>query len=196
MAQHDREKWNQKYQHNPIPNEPIELVVEHTPLASKGMALDIACGMGRHSKYLVSQGFEVDALDISSVAIDSLANLPHIHAKMVDFDTDRLPRNRYSLIVCTFFLKRSLFPQIIEALQEGGVLIYETFVADLDNTFSPTDSSFLLEAGELEGYFSQHLEILHSQEYWGRLMRGEKSRKASLVARKPYAEVSSEIIPS
>ena len=56
MARSDKERWNEKYQDNQIPNAPIKLVTDYTKLATGKQALDIACGMGRHSKYLVSQG--------------------------------------------------------------------------------------------------------------------------------------------
>ena len=35
-------------------------------------ALDIACGDGRNAAYLARLGFEVDAVDVSDVAIDAL----------------------------------------------------------------------------------------------------------------------------
>ncbi len=183
MAQADKEKWNKKYQNNPIPDTPIELITNYATLAKKGKALDIACGMGRHSKYLASLGFEVDALDVSSLAIASLQDLPHIHAKEVDFDTYTLPKEQYDLVVCTFFLKRELFPQIIEALKPEGILIYETFVYHPDNEQVPSERSFLLEEGELEAAFKD-LQIIESHEYWHETMKGFKMKKASLVAKK------------
>ena len=79
MAVEDKERWNEKYQDNPMPDEPIKLISDYAPLSKGKKALDIACGMGRHSKYLVSLGFDVDALDISSVAIEQLQNIPNIH---------------------------------------------------------------------------------------------------------------------
>ena len=133
MSKQDREKWNKKYENNPIPDQPIALITKYAPEAQQGKALDIACGMGRHSKYLASVGFEVDALDVSSVAIESIQNIPHIYPKEVDFDVYELEKNKYELIVCTYFLKRELFPQIVDALKVGGVFIYETFVHHPDN---------------------------------------------------------------
>ena len=184
MAHKDKEKWNKKYQNNPIPDTPIPLVTYYAKYATGIQALDIACGMGRHSKYLVEQGFKVDALDVSSLAIASLQNISHLHAKEVDFDTYRLPKDKYDLIVCTFFLKRELFPQVTEALKPGGILIYETFVYHPENEQVPSERSFLLEEGELENAFKARLEIMQSREYWHETMKGFKMKKASLVAKK------------
>ena len=184
VAMEDKHKWNKKYRNNPIPDTPIELITEYAELATGTQALDIACGMGRHSKYLASRGFEVDALDVSSLAIGSLQGIPHIHAKEVDFDTYTLPKDHYDLIVCTFFLKRELFPQIIEALKTGGILIYETFVYHPDNEQVPSKRSYLLEEGELENAFKNDLEIIEYREYWDGTIKGPKMRKASIVGKK------------
>ncbi len=185
MAQEDKERWNKKYQNNPIPNTPIKLLTEYSHLASKGKALDIACGMGRHSKYLASQGFEVDALDISSLAIDSLKNIPNITAIEVDFDSYKLSTNSYALVFCSYFLKRELFPQILEAMQENAILIYETFIYHPDNDKAPSNRSFLLEQEELKEAFKS-CEIIYHSEYWSTDTKGDKRRKASLVAKKRY----------
>ncbi|MEA3491328.1 MAG: methyltransferase domain-containing protein [Campylobacterota bacterium] len=184
MSQEDQKRWNKKYQNSPIPNTPIKLVTSFASQATKGYALDVACGMGRHSRYLASLGFEVDALDISSVAIASLQNIPHVHPIEVDFDSYRLTKNYYDLIISTFFLNRELFPQMIEALKIDGILIYETFVYHPDNDTAPSNRSFLLEEGELMEAFDGLCEIVYYEEYWTKDMKGNKSMKASMVARK------------
>jgi cyclopropane fatty-acyl-phospholipid synthase-like methyltransferase len=184
MAQEDKERWDKKYRNNPIPDQPVPVVTEFAKLAKGRKALDIACGMGRNSKYLASMGFEVDALDISSVAIDSLQGIPNIHPKEVDLDSYTLPENRYDLIISTNFLKRALFPQIRAALKEGGLFIYETFLYHPDNETAPSNRSFLLEEGELKSTFSHGYSILHLREYWTEDLKGAKTMKASIVARK------------
>ncbi len=184
VAVEDKQKWNKKYQNNPISDKPIKLITDFAKLATGTKALDVACGMGRHSKYLASQGFEVDALDISSLAIDTLQGIPNINPIEVDFDTCTLFKNSYDLIVCTFFLKRELFPQMIDALNEGGILIYETFVYHPDNQQVPSQRSYLLEEGELEQTFGNALELIESREYWDDTMEGFKMRKALIVGKK------------
>ena len=187
MAIEDAKRWNKKYQNNKIPDEPIELLKEYASSidakTKEKNALDIACGMGRHSKYLASLGFKVEALDISSVAIDSLKNIQNIEAKEVDFDKYSLEKSKYDLIVCVYFLKRSLFTQMIDALKPNGILIMETFVEDKENEREPSNPDFLLKKGELEEVFSKKCQILHSKEYTSKDYRGFKSRKAQLVVK-------------
>ena len=184
MAQSDKEKWNKRYENNSISDRPIDIITKYVKEAKGSKALDIAAGMGRHSKYLASIGFEVDALDISSLAILSLQDIPNIDAKEVDFDTYNLQKESYDLIICTYFLKRELFPQIIEALKVDGILIYETFVYHPNNEQVPSKRSFLLEEGELEKAFKDDLRLIESNEYWTETISGLKMKKASLVAKK------------
>jgi len=184
MAQEDKERWNDKYQNNQIPDEPIKLIMNHALLAPGKQALDIACGMGRHSKYLASLGFKTDALDVSSVAIEALQNLPKIHAKEVDFDTYTLPRDTYDLIVCTYFLERRLFPQMIEALKPNGLILLETFIHHEENERIPSNPDFLLQKGELESNFSEKCELLHLEVFSAIDYKGFKTMKTSMVARK------------
>jgi len=187
MAQEDKERWDEKWQNHPMPDEPIKLVSDYASLAPGVQALDIACGMGRHSRYLASKGFDVDALDISSVAIEQLQNIPHIHAKEVDFDTYTLPKERYDLIVCTYFLERRLFPQMIDALKPNGIILMETFLYHPDNERITSNPAFLLNEGELEATFNASCELLQLPEFWDEDYRGYKTMKTSMVAKKKAA---------
>lgn len=188
MALEDKERWNEKYQDNPMPDEPIQLISDYARLATGNRALDIACGMGRHSKYLASLGFEVDALDISSVAIDQLQNIPHINAKEVDFDTYTLPKEQYDLIVCTYFLERKLFTQMIEALKPNGIILMETFLHNEKNERKASNPAFLLNKGELKENFNALCELIHNPEFWAEDYKGFKTMKTSMVARKKSIE--------
>jgi len=192
MAHSDKERWNEKYQDNQIPNTPIKLVTDYVKLATGKQALDIACGMGRHSKYLVSQGFDVDALDVSSVAIASLQGLEHIHAIEVDFDSYVLPKEKYDLIVCTYYLERKLFPQMIEALKPNGIILMETFLHNEVNERQPSNPAFMLNEGELEAYFDEKCKLLHIPEWLDIDYKGFKTMKTSMVARKKSGGMTDE----
>jgi len=192
MALEDKERWNEKYQDNKIPDEPVKLIRDYVHLATGKQALDIACGMGRHSKYLASLGFEVDALDISSVAIEQLQGIPHIHAIEVDFDTYTLEKEKYDLIICTYFLERKLFPQMFAALKPNGIILMETFLHDEDNERVPSNPAFRLNEGELEAYFDEKCELLHIPEFWDVDYLGFKTMKTSMVAKKKSGGMTDE----
>jgi len=192
MAQEDKERWNRKYKDPQIPTEPIQLLKDYAQLSPGKKALDIACGLGRHSKYLAEQNFEVDALDISSVAISQLQGLPNINAIEVDFDSYQLPKERYDLIVCVYFLERSLFVPMIDALKPNGIILIETFLYDQSNERVPSNPAFLLNEGELEAAFNDRCELLHIKEYDATDYNGLKVMKAQMAARKKSGGISDE----
>src|SRR5215211_7021386 len=54
-----------------------------TLLGYKGHALDLGCGAGRDTRYLLSQGWRVTAVDREPEAIASLAQLPQENLRTV-----------------------------------------------------------------------------------------------------------------
>lgn len=181
----DREKWNKKYKEEEyLLKEPSDIVKKFASIAPKGKALDIACGLGRNAKYLAKLGFEVDAVDISDVAISQLKNIPNINPILADLDFYQLPENKYSLILNINYLNRNLFPQIKEALINSGVLIFETFTLDKDKKFDqPKNKNYLLRKNELLRSFSD-LYIIYYEEKIITKPNGEKGFISSLVAKK------------
>jgi 2-polyprenyl-3-methyl-5-hydroxy-6-metoxy-1,4-benzoquinol methylase len=184
MSVEDKVRWDDKYKNGKLPQTIIKVVNDYAKEARSNRALDIACGMGRNARLLASMGFEVDALDISAVAIESLKGIENINAKVVDFDTYELKENTYDLIVCTYFLERKLFPQIELALKKNGVFIFETFIHDVANEKVPSNKAFLLDKGELKMTFSEAYEIIHLNEFIAEGMCGDKNMRTSMVARK------------
>lgn len=184
MSIEDKDRWNNKYKTTLLPQQDIEVVKNYAKEAKGDKALDIACGMGRNAKLLAKIGFEVDALDISEVAIENLKGLENIRAEVVDFDVYELKENAYDLIVCTYFLERKLFPQIDKALKADGVFIMETFRHHEENEKVPSNRAFLLEENELEERFSKKYEILHLKNFMDESVCGNKNMKVSMVARK------------
>ena len=173
----DRVKWNQRYREdmgNPVPS---RLVARYYADAPPGNALDIACGNGRNSIFLAEKGFQVDAVDISDVAIARLkAQHPHINALCRDLDQWHIPSRRYGLIINIRFLERRLFSRIETGLTHGGLLIFQSFVG-------APGASYCLEKGELRDIFPS-LRILHYEEK-PTGASGRFKATASLVAQKP-----------
>lgn len=178
----DKEKWDLQHKINPLPDNPLQLLIENIHLAPKGRALDIACGMGRNSKFMRDNGFVVDSVDISSYAISKLQNEIDINPICEDLDTFKIPPHTYDLICNSFFLERRLFPFMIEGLKKGGLLIFETFIKSNNETFNAfaKDSSHLLRKNELLKSFLD-LEILFYQEKL--IQRNNKDSSLALVAR-------------
>lgn len=181
----DRIKWNKKHAEKAPGRLIPDIVRDFCGHAPTGPALDIACGTGAVSLYLAGRGFHVDAVDISDVALAKFAKQhPCIRTVCADLDEFDLPVDHYNLIVNLRYLNRRLFPQIIDSLKPGGVLIFETFMhaanKALDRGFK---REYLLEADELRDAFAK-LETLHYAETDSGCDE-TPGRLASLVGKKP-----------
>jgi SAM-dependent methyltransferase len=94
-------------------------------------ALDLAGGDGRNAAYLAQLGFEVDAVDISDVAIAALQTAAidrylAVNPYRIDLERDPLPGSNYNLIGQLNYLQRSLAEPLTRALAPGGILVVET----------------------------------------------------------------------
>ena len=69
------------------------------------------------------------------------------------------------------YLHRPLMPAIVDAVEPGGVLIYETFTAGQAQRGRPTNPAFLLRDGELPALVAP-LAVLRAREgdFEGRLV--------------------------
>ncbi|MDQ7055339.1 MAG: methyltransferase domain-containing protein [Persephonella sp.] len=178
----DRERWNRKYSEEEFPlKEPSDIVVRFYNLAEKGRALDIACGTGRNAIFLAENGFTVDAVDISDVALKNI-NHHNVNTIQADLDFYRIDEGSYDLIININFLSRRLIPFIKEGLKEGGVVIFETFtLKEGEDYFLPKNREYLLRPNELLYLFSDFY-ILFYQERDRIKPDGEKAFVSSLVA--------------
>jgi SAM-dependent methyltransferase len=115
-----------------------------------GRVLDLACGSGRHARWLAQQGFEVLAVDRNAEAV---AGLPAgISGRVADLEQGGWPLADVApldAIVVTNYLHRPLWPHLLAALAEGGVWIYETFASGNETVGKPSRPDFLLRSGEL-----------------------------------------------
>ncbi len=180
----DRERWNKKYSEGVYVIEPSEFVRKYCVLSPGKKALDIAAGLGRNSKYLISQGFDVDALELSDVAVKKLKTIKGVKVFQVDLDEYSLPQNEYDLIICINYLNRKLFPQIKKALNPGGVLIYETLMHGKETEKLKRNPDFLVKEGELLQAFND-LELIEYKEFITTGKNNVKVNKALFVGRKP-----------
>ena len=149
---------------------PESWVVRFAPLIAKnGHVLDIACGGGRHSNYLLAQNHTVTAIDQNTdTAAERLAgyeNLTFITADMEDgpdifSENGALTGQQFDGIVVVNYLHRPLFPGLLSALKPNGIFIYETFARDNEKYARPRNPDHLLEAGELLECIAGRLQVI------------------------------------
>lgn len=179
----DKQRWNKRHIEKPMRHNVEPIIEKYTLLAPLGYALDIACGVGRNTHYLAEKGFVVDAVDISDYALGEIRDIATINTIERDLDSYNLEVDKYDIIVNINYLNRRLLPQIKEALRDGGLLIFETFIVAHGDFSQPANPEFLLRKNELLHTFIG-LEIIYYEERDDINLRGEKTRVASLVARK------------
>lgn len=185
----DRVRWNERYRGTEfdLPTVPSSLLSEWIDRLPGGRALDVATGTGRNARFLADHGYEVDAVDISDEALrqardhatrQSLA----VNWIQADLDTYPLPTERYSVIVVTFFHALDLLPDLKEALEPGGVLLYEHHLrADPPAERGPSDDRHRFRSNDLLRACLD-LTVLHYEEAT-RITDGRRSAVATLVAR-------------
>jgi tellurite methyltransferase len=187
-----RQRWDERYATFSSKSrlEPTLFVTACLPkLPTRGWALDVAAGAGRHAIALAQRGLRVDAVDIScrglglarqrAMAVNLISG-KHIRLIALDIERPWLPYRRYDVILVSFFLYRPLFRLIRARLVPGGWLVYESYTTDQVHTSGgrPLRRDFLLEQNELRDAFSDY-EILYYDE-------GNHNDKATaqLLARK------------
>jgi SAM-dependent methyltransferase len=124
-------------------------------LPAGGCVLDVACGRGRHARYLHQlhqRGLKVVAVDRSAEAIAAIG-LPaeRFETCVADIENGPWPfaGRWFDAVVVTNYLWRPLLPTLLASLAPGGVLIYETFAAGNETVGKPSRPDFLLRPGEL-----------------------------------------------
>ncbi|MGE0154422.1 MAG: class I SAM-dependent methyltransferase [Reyranellaceae bacterium] len=142
---------------NPDPSRPTSppaawIVRWASLVRAGGPVLDVACGTGRHLRHFLSLGHPVVGIDRDVSALDDLAAdraVGIVRADLEDGAPWPLPGRHFAGVVVTNYLHRPLFPALIEALQPGGVLLYETFAIGNEKYGRPANPDFLLRPGEL-----------------------------------------------
>ncbi|MBI3398704.1 MAG: class I SAM-dependent methyltransferase [Deltaproteobacteria bacterium] len=164
---------------------PSKLLIELLPLLPGGKALDIACGEGRNAVFLAKNGYDVDAVDISGVAIKrgrDAAAKENIRVNFIQADLEnyQLPAETYDLIVNFNYLQRTLIPAIKNGLKKGGVVVFETFTLEQQAIGPPKNPEFLLKPNELLKLFSD----IHIFYYREGIFEEERKKAAASLAGK------------
>ena len=162
-------KWNERYrdaEHVPLACD-VLLQNRHL-LPPQGRALDLACGLGGNALFLARLGLQVQAWDISDVAIEKLQNLAEqeslpIDARVCDVEKQYPEPDCHDVIVVSYYLDRQLFPVLAQSLRPGGLLFYETFTRAHVSDRGPQNPEYRLQPNELLSAFSG-LQILYYRE--------------------------------
>jgi len=114
-----------------------------------GKVLDLACGHGRHMQWLKQQGFDCLGVDRDAQALEFAKAFGDVMQADVENQAWPLAGRTFQGVVVTNYLWRALWPDLLDAVAESGVLIYETFADGNATVGKPSNPDFLLKPGEL-----------------------------------------------
>jgi len=144
--------------------------------------------LGRNAILLAKAGFQVDAVDISSVGLE----IAHRRARRAgvrirwieaDLDTWRIPRKRYAVVVDTFYTNRARLADLKASVKPGGVILFETHLRSTLQICRGGHRRYGVRRGELRRWFGDW-DILAVQE--GRFVgHGGMHALSRIVARRP-----------
>jgi len=154
----------------------------HSVIPEGGHILDLACGGGRHSRFLQDKGYKLTAVDIDLNAIRD-ADLSGVNLVQADLENAPWPfgSDLFDGIIVVNYLWRPQFQKLMTTLKANGVLIFDTFSLGNEKYGRPKNPDFLLKPGELKSAFSD-LECLDFFE--GFVENPGPAMRQSIVARK------------
>jgi SAM-dependent methyltransferase len=166
----DRIKWDKRHRTSSAekmspPSEFIKRWIDRCP---RGRALDVACGRGRNALFLAASGYEVDAVDISTEALNSArrtAQKTGLKLNWIAHDLDEpfCPDSPYDLIVMVRYLNLPLLTSLTRQLKPGGIILCEQHLATNSEVAGPSNPSFRLEPQQLREA-ARGLKILELKE--------------------------------
>lgn len=188
MSSSDRKRWDEKYARGEGPAHfaPQAFLTDHRHLLTGGRALDLACGFGGNALYLAELGYQVDALDISIVALrqaQAEARRRRQALRLIQADLTRwwVPPGRYDLILLFLYSARDLMPQLLNGLRPAGLIFQinrNPRTLESRPTFNP---DFVIQPGELgRTARAAGLEILFAADELP-----DNPTNTALIARRP-----------
>ena len=123
-------------------------------------ALDVACGTGRHLRWLHGLGHCVVGVDRAAEALAASTGLGELICADIENGPWPLAGRTFGAVVVTNYLWRPLLPTLVASVAPGGVLIYETFAEGNEAVGKPSRPDFLLRPGELLAACAGHLRVV------------------------------------
>jgi SAM-dependent methyltransferase len=124
--------------------------VQWAGLVPPGAAvLDLATGSGRNALFFAARGHKVTAVDIDLGRLPPADTIERLQADLENGTPWPLAGRAFGAATVTKYLHRPLMPDLLGAIEPGGVLLYETFMDGNQRFGRPSRPEHLLKDGEL-----------------------------------------------
>ena len=184
--------WDERFRegHYPRDPDPSALLRRHVEDAAPGRALDVATGTGRNAVFLAEAGFDVVAIDQSReglrIARENAAErgvADRIDFLQADVPSYAFPESRYDLVSISFYRAVDRFPDVKEALAQGGYLFVEHHLRSSAPTpWGPSGDRYRFASNELL-HACLDLTVLYYEEVTEERPGGDQRAVARILAR-------------
>lgn len=185
VTESDREKWDRRYAEGVYRARtwPSPFLVERLAELPRGRALDLACGAGRNALRLAEAGYEVEAVDVSGVAIERARATARerglaVDWRVADLDDFEPPPGRFALITVIRYTNRAMMERLPGGLADGGMLLVEHHLRTAAPVGGPANRAFRLAPNELIDLFQGRLRVLFYDE---RIAPDQDGQRMALV---------------
>jgi SAM-dependent methyltransferase len=160
---------------------PLPWIVQWAGLvAPQAAVLDLAAGGGRHALFFAERGHKMVAVDRDISQLPVHPNIEPLAADLEDGSPWPLSR-RFGAAVVTNYLHRPLMPALLDAIEPGGVLLYQTFMEGNERFGKPSRPEYLLKDGELLELVRGRFSVI---AYEARLISDPMAMVQRIAARK------------
>ncbi len=177
----------------------VDQLAAHPPLARAGgsalpmTALALADGEGRNGVWLAQQGYAVTSIDVSPKGLDKATRLAQdrkvsIQTVLADLTAHDFGQQAWSVVASIFLhlpadKRREVNRRAVEALQPGGVFVFEGYGKDQlkFGTGGPKDLALLYELADVRADFDGlPVQLVH--EFSGERLVQEGVRHTGLAS--------------
>lgn len=134
--------WDERYAEEEYAygKQPNDFLVENFRVIPKGKVLSLAEGEGRNAVFLAQQGYDVTAVDGSSVGLEKAQKLAQekgvkITTIQADLDSYEIETNMWDGIISIFCpltesQRQRIHQQVVLGLKENGVYLIEAYTPE------------------------------------------------------------------
>lgn len=134
--------WDERYAEEEYAygKQPNDFLVENFKVIPKGKVLSLAEGEGRNAVFLAQQGYDVTAIDGSSVGLEKAQKLAQekgvkITTIQADLDSYEIETNMWDGIISIFCpltesQRQRIHQQVVAGLKENGVYLIEAYTPE------------------------------------------------------------------